>query len=338
MYREIDSSDNSEMILFDMDTYGIDMGILKPSIAGTTNEMQAAIVDKYPDRFRAECSDQTLRLKCMRGEATWSIEAALEEVEAALTWGKGKFVSIGENAPGGMGQVRPKAPTFEERREEFMAIAAVATKYDVCMDFHEYLYAGEWGGGPYEGFSIVYAVAKKYPEARIVIMHGGGQHQEDIRQACGLAARCDNVYLETGYWRAEHYELALKDPNVGAYKLIWGGGDTGSRIWSHYATTPGSKLRCPTGQWAQFKNPWPLPYQPDWYGFPTHQIHRLKDMDLAIQDEINLVIGGNAAKIYKLPVPMPDMFACGRPELSGVYWEETIPFLPEEQIQKKKKK
>jgi hypothetical protein len=30
---------------------------------------------------------------------------------------------------------------------------------------------------------------------------------------------------------------------------------------------------------------------------------------------------------------MDRMFACGRPDLSGIYWEKTIPFLPEEQIQ-----
>jgi hypothetical protein len=298
--------------------------------------MQAEIVDKYPERFRAECSDQDLRLRCARGEAEFTIEAALDEIEDALQWGKGRFVAIGENAPGGMGVIR-KRPTYEQRLEEFMKIARLALKYDVAFDFHEYGYAGNWGGGPYEGFSIVYTIAKEYPDVRIIIMHGGGQYLEDIRQACTVVAKTENVYLETGYWKAEYYEIPLKDPNIGATKLIWGGGDTGSSIWSPFATQPNLKYRDATGVWCQYKGPVPLPYQPDFYGWSTHQIHRLKDLDLANQDEINLIVGGNAAKVYKLPVPRDRMFVCGKPEIWGIHWEDSIPFLPKEQIRDPKK-
>jgi hypothetical protein len=28
------------------------------------------------------------------------------------------------------------------------------------------------------------------------------------------------------------------------------------------------------------------------------------------------------------------MFACGRPDLSGIYWDKTIPYIPDEQVQK----
>jgi hypothetical protein len=50
------------------------------------------------------------------------------------------------------------------------------------------------------------------------------------------------------------------------------------------------------------------------------------------QDEINLVLGGNAAKIFKLPVPFERMFLCGRPDINGIYWKETIPYIPIEQV------
>jgi len=334
---ELEPYDNSEIILYDMDVYGIDMGILKPSFAGTTNEMQAQIVDKYPTRFRASCSDQTLRLKCARGEAKWSIELALEEIETALTseWGKGRFVSIGEFAPGGIGMVR-KSPTYDQRLDEFRQIAKLASKYDITIDFHEY-HETDWGG-PYAGLGILRTISKEFPEVRIVVMHGGGQYPEEIRLTCRIAGMADNVYLETGYWRAEYYEFALKDPNLGATRLIWTGGDTGSSLWTSFPTQPGAKYLNPTG--IGFQRNWvsPQPYQPDWYGWSTHQIHRLKDLDLATQDEINLIVGGNAAKIWKLPVPMDRLFACGRVDLSGIHWQKTIPFIPEEQIQKKSNK
>ena len=66
--------DNSPLCLYDMETYGVDMCILKPSFIGTTNEMQAKLVDKYPDKFRAMCSDQNLKIKLLNGEAEWSLD------------------------------------------------------------------------------------------------------------------------------------------------------------------------------------------------------------------------------------------------------------------------
>jgi hypothetical protein len=69
--------------------------------------------------------------------------------------------------------------------------------------------------------------------------------------------------------------------------------------------------------WKDPKIPNELPYQPNWYGWATHQIHRLQDLNLATQDQIDLIVGGNAAPIYNLPTPMPidQMFAHGRPDL-----------------------
>ena len=54
--------------------------------------------------------------------------------------------------------------------------------------------------------------------------------------------------------------------------------------------------------------------------------------DWLTQDEINLILGGTAAKLYKLPVPYSRMFAEGRPDIYGDKWRESIPFIPREQI------
>ena len=59
LFGEVVESDNSDWALFDMDAYGIDMGILLPSFTGTTNEMHAAIVRKHPTRFRSCVMDTT---------------------------------------------------------------------------------------------------------------------------------------------------------------------------------------------------------------------------------------------------------------------------------------
>jgi len=71
-------------------------------------------------------------------------------------------------------------------------------------------------------------------------------------------------------------------------------------------------------------------YQPDFYGWGLRTIDRVGDW--LTQDEINLILGGTAAKLYKLPVPYPRMFPEGRPDIFGEKWRESIPFIPREQI------
>lgn len=131
---EVRFFDNSPLCLYDMQRYGVDMVLLKPSIPGTTNEDHLALVEKHPDKFRAFCSDMTLRTKCARGEAKWTLDAAAEEVEAALK--TGKFIGIGEMVP--MDWRLKKIYTFEERLEEFRVFAELAKKYSVTIDFHEF--------------------------------------------------------------------------------------------------------------------------------------------------------------------------------------------------------
>ena len=94
---EVEPVYNTDLTFYDMERYGVDMLLLKPSMVGTTNESQAKLVDMYPDKFRAFCADQTLKLRVSRGEAKWTLEAAAEEVEAALK--TGKYIGIGEFVP-----------------------------------------------------------------------------------------------------------------------------------------------------------------------------------------------------------------------------------------------
>lgn len=322
IFAEVIPTDNSDWALFDMDAYGIDMGILLPSFTGTTNELYAEIVQKHPDRFRSCVMDTTQRIKCARGEAKFDIKASLNEIEEALDKYPDVFVGIGEFAPGSMGVIR-KPPSYEQRVEEWCAIAELAIKHDLVAHFHEYGMQSGMSIKPSEAYDVLGMVCARYPECKILINHGGGQREEEIREALRLAGYHPNIYYETGYWQAEHYEMAIWDANIGPSRLVWGGGDTGSRIWMHHRLRPGAKY-LPEHQIFYNKMTWPaenepkeLPYQPDWYGWATHQIHRLKDLNLATQDQINLIVGGNAARIYNLPTPKPmnEMFAHGRLDL-----------------------
>jgi hypothetical protein len=72
-------------------------------------------------------------------------------------------------------------------------------------------------------------------------------------------------------------------------------------------------------------------YQTDFWGWSLHQIEKVKDW--VTQDEINLILGGTAARIMKLPVPYPRLFPEGRPDLWGVHYEKYSPFIRPEQIQ-----
>ena len=108
--------------------------------------------------------------------------------------------------------------------------------------------------------------------------------------------------------------------------MLWG---------SDYGNVPQYIVAQPGKQPSSFSTAmkrWPpVPgYQVDWWGWGLHQIDRLRDY--VTQDEINLILGGNAARLWKLPVPHARMFMEGRPDYSGIHWQETMPFIPEDQI------
>lgn len=315
VYREVESMDNSGEALFDMDAYGVDMGILLPSFIGTHSSEYAAICKRNPTRFRTCAVETELRLACTKGKDTWTIEKALKEHEEYFSGpDKEWFVGIGEFSPGSMGVIRNR-PTKLERFKEWCQIAEFCINYDIPCYTHEFTsYCME------EHLTMIANVCTKYPAFKVIIAHGGGSAEDDIKKAVALARNFENIYLETGYWRAEYYEHALIDPDLGAAKLLWGGGDTGSHIW--YPMIRKGAVRSEKTLVYNNRSNWiwsgqkSTDYQPDFLGWATHQITRLKDLDLCTQDEINLMVGGNAARLYKLPVPANCSFAANRPDLN----------------------
>ena len=338
--EELEPFDNSDFTVRDMDRYGVDMAILLPSIVGTLNETQLKIIRKYPDRFRSCCSDQTTVLKAKRGKEPWTFKAAHKEVEKALR--TGNYVGIGEFPPGSSARCQqlPGAEgkvSLEERVDEWNALCELGVKYDVPVYNHDFfIFQKDWTVK-----ELLTKVSGNNPDAKIILAHGTpeGPGEDGIRETYECVAALDNVYMETGGWCERTFEIAF-EAGVTANRLMWG---------HDYGNVPQHIVRKNIGQFGPmpealeyrnhmslmafgYKN-WPAvpTYQPDFYGWGMRTVDRVGDW--LTQDEINLIMGGTAAKLFKLPVPYPIMFPEGRPDIFGDKWEESIPYLPDEQIE-----
>ena len=318
---EAEVYDNSEMCLYDMDRYGVDITFMKPpSQLGPTNAFHAAMVAAHPDKFRAFCLDQETKLKVAHGEAEWDIRASAAEIEEALD--TGNFIGIGEFVPRDW---HPrKVYTLEERLGEWRVFMDLARKYKVTIDYHEFSGGFEW-----DHWKLLRRLAGEYPDVPIVVSHAGhsvgsysdgDQELPKVLRIVGGNWRGgkNNIYLETGSWPTEYFKIALQDPNVGVTQLVWGG-DYGSR---QYMLRPFDRNG---PAYATFMPKWKMeaPYQVDWWGTSLHRVDQVKDF--ATQDEINLILGGNAARIWDLMTALPHdrMFMNGRPDVWGVRWEDS---------------
>lgn len=343
--HELAPFDNCHLTLYDMDRYGVDMAILLPSIPGTLNETQAKLAKRFPDRFRACCSDQKTVLKAMRGGPRWTFKAALEEIEEALK--TGWFVGIGEFVPGtraGTGMIPGlDGPVSLERRlDEWAAICELGVKYDVPVLCHDQILNAREGNWTLT--QLLARISEMNPKATIIQTHGAVEDERErgmdaIRDMYMVVGTLPNVYMETGGWCEKQFEIAFEE-GVTANKLMWGHdyGNVPQHIVRSTIENFGPKPKPLEYRKTMsimafgYKNFPAVPtYQPDFYGWGLRTIDRVGDW--LTQDEINLILGGTAAKLYKLPVPHSRMFPEGRPDIFGDKWEESIPFIPREQIQ-----
>jgi predicted TIM-barrel fold metal-dependent hydrolase len=303
LMRHLKTYDNSKRLLYDMECYGVDMCILLPAF-GMSNELNVELVERHPDKFVALVNSKETADKALNGEIEWTIEAACEELDRHLA--TGKFVGIGEGMP-----ARPdiqkgrKTYSQNERMDELRLVMSVAKKYKVPVRTHT--------GSPM-GYHITYTrwpenfhpswirdLAAEYPDVPIIFDHGGmqgGKSEALVEECVQVAANHDNVYLETGLYWTDLYYKPLSDPNVGAEKLIWGT-DWGASI--PIQTQLGQK---PQTFAAQVHRHGIVPYQVDIMGWSLKQVSRLN----ISQDDMNLILGGNVIRVYKLDFPMRRMF------------------------------
>jgi len=301
--RNLKAYDNSKRLLYDMDCYDVDMCIVSPAF-GMSNDLNVELVKKYPDKFRALCSAKETADKARTGEAEWTIEAACEELDRLLA--TGNFVGIGEGMPTRPpGSLNPKTLSQTERMDELRKVMDVARKHQVSVRVHS--------GSPM-GYPIAYTywpenwhplwvndIAEEYPDVLIVFDHGGmqgGNWQHFVEECIQVAANHDNVFLETGLYWTNLYYKPLSNPNVGPEKLIWGT-DWGASI------PQVTRIGCDPQSYAMQVRKEGIPtYQPDVMGWSLKQVAALN----ISQDDLNLILGGNALRIYKIDFPITRMF------------------------------
>jgi hypothetical protein len=304
--HDAESYDNSPRLLYDMERYHIDMCVILPGFAWT-DEVNAQIVESNPDKFVVGTRATTHMMKVRRGEAKWSIEEVCRELDEKLS--SGKFCYIGESIPANPSPELKKIPSWEQRFEEACHVMEVARKHNVPVGYHTGRASGYAGnrmaiGRPFhetEDPLFCHDIAALYRDVPIIMAHGGVDGWWSpmyLERTLQVAAAHPNVYLETGNWWAELYEKPLRDPNIGAEKLIWGtdwGAAHPVQWW------PGGN---PSTYMDQSRRDGIPAHMPDIQGWSLRQLDKL---DIP-QDDLNLILGGNAVRLFKLKVPHTRLF------------------------------
>lgn len=300
----VEAYSNEARLLYDMECYGVDMCITEPSF-GMTNEISVQQTKDHPEKFAANCQARRSvnRLKAAFGETDWNIDDVCAELDELLS--TGDYVGIGEGLPmGGMklkkGGKYPEYSGEPEIIAQMMKVCEVARKHGVPLRFHTGIpggYAIPYHGRPWT-FEPLWAhtLAVAFPDVPIILEHGGiegGWWEHFYEQCLHVASSHKHVYLETGRWWTDLYYKALKDPNVGPEKLLWGT-DWGASLPVY--TNLGGYPPAFTSQ--VHKDGIPR-HQVDIWGWSLKQIGRL---DIS-QDDLNLMLGGNAVRLYNLRTP-----------------------------------
>lgn len=301
----IETYDNSKRLLYDMDCYGVDMCILRCAF-GMSNELNIQLMEKYPDKFRCMAIAKNTTDAIVAGEKEWSMKDAIDELDALLA--TGKYCAIGEGAPAipeNSANGMRHSYTMSERMDELRLMMDLGRKYKVPVTVHT--------GGP-GGYPIthsrwpenwhpywVHDLAAEYPDVTIIFDHGGmqGGYMTDLVDQCiVVTSNFNNVYLETGLYWTDLYYKALRYPNVGPEKLIWG------TDWGASIPTQTRIGQYPQTFGMQVHNQGIIRHQCDVMGWSLRQIDRL---DIS-QDDMNLILGGNALKIFNIDFPLTRMF------------------------------
>jgi len=265
------------------------------------NEQNLSLVEKYPGRFAALCYAKETYDRADRGEIEWTMEEACKELDGLLS--TGRYVGIGEGFPADPKVLyRKKRISQTDRIGEMLQVMEVAGKHHVPVHYHTGFAMGYHLGIP-EALDPLWAheLAAAFPDVPIIFDHGGMAcwwWEHLVNQCLHVAASHDNVYLETGLYWTELYYKALLDPNVGPEKLLWGT-DWGASI-PVYAQ-PGHK---PATYAIQLIKEGVVTHQVDLMRWSLRQLDRL---DIS-QDDLNLILAGNAIRLYKLKFPLTRMF------------------------------
>ena len=213
--------DNSRALLLDMDRLGIEMAALNTAF-NMRNEMIAAQVQRYPERFVGFCGPVETQIRAYAGREPFSAEKAALEVDYWLS--QPGFVGVGE-----LVSVLPDPDLtvpIDQNLAKMFPIMEVVQQHRAPILIHT-------GCISYPVMCRLRAVdpaliddlAVRYPDVSIIIGHMGtctswwDTMPETARM---VAARHPNVYLETCQATAAQIERAYLDPQIGPEKLVFG--------------------------------------------------------------------------------------------------------------------
>ena len=309
--------DNSPRLLYHMDRYNVDVAVIFPAF-GFTNELDVQIMRQNPDRFVCLAFDVETKGRHNRGEKEWNIKDSIEELDNLLS--TGDYKGIGEGMPSGSQQ----GYTWSEHLEMICQYMELCRKYNVVAQYHVGFPNGYVGAGnlantvgnydiPWANPLRCHQIAALYPDVPIILCHAGiegsGYYKDLYTQSLHVAQSHHNVYLECGQWWAELYEVPLKDPNIGAEKLVWG------TDWGASCTPQSWMPGCiPETFTSQDNKIGPPSHQCDIYGWSLRELGRLN----IPQDDLNLILGGNAVRLFGIKTPHTRLFKeyLGRPSLN----------------------
>ena len=296
--------DNSDRLVYDMDAYDVDMCVLLPG-AWFTNSLNEKIMERHPGKFVSAAQAIQTEKADHRGEAEWTIERACEEIDEWLQ--KDGFRMIGEGITRKPGMDR--IMDWSDRRDEVRAVFEVAAKHDVPVGWHTGFASG-YGTGihmapDWENPLLAGEIKKEYEDVPIIFEHGGMQghwRDEYVERCCEVAASWDDVYLETGLYWADLFKKPYNDPNVGPEQMIWGG-DWGASL--PQVSQPHEE---PPFYWDQRDDRGLPAHQLDYWGASMRQMFQFATQCEVEQDKLNLIMGGNVARLLDLDLPVTRLF------------------------------
>ncbi len=296
--------DNADRLVYDMETYDVDMCILLPAF-GMENRIHETQMEEHPGKFVAAAAPVQTKKRHLWDEEEWTWDAAMEELDEWLA--KDGFKLIGEGTP--MDPSRDGPPTWPERREELRHVFEVADDHDVPVSWHTGHVSGygTGGGRAPDTSDPTYAGEMKaeFPDVPIIFNHGGMQahwREHNVDRCCQVAASWDDVYLEVGLYWADLFKKPYHDPNIGPEQMIWGG-DWGASM--PQVSRPGQD---PPFYWDQVNDRGLPAHQCDYWGAANRQLLKFAmDQDIE-QDKLNLILGGNIVRLLDLEVPETRLF------------------------------
>ncbi|WP_336365235.1 amidohydrolase family protein [Halalkalicoccus salilacus] len=300
--------DNSERLLEDMDTYNVDMCILL-SAFGMTNEINHQIIKHNPGKFVAAAAPVQTKKRALRGEEAWTWEAACEELDEWLS--KDGFVMTGEGIRGD--PTRKEPIEWSQRKDHIRQVFDVAADHNVPVRWHTGYVSGYGGShGLFDIFpdwrnpTLASQIKAEYPGVPLVFDHGGmqgGWREKYVDDVCQVAATHDNVYLEIGLYWKELMKKPLKDPNISIDQILWGT-DWGASMVQH-----SQPQESPPTYWEQIKNRGLPAHQVDYWGASLRQLLKYSLEEDLTQDDLNLILGGNAVRLLDLEIPQDRIFS-----------------------------